>query len=407
MKFCPECGAAVSGGKFCSECGYRLQGEVTPSASAVTPPSAGIGFDLPDLGSFDALGNLANNCVAQDLARQEAEALAPFEVERHQNGKYAILALKDKSEMDIVVPSGVEVIGDGAFEGSDILTVVLPEGLRKIGDRAFADCEDLEEINFPKSLRIIGDEAFAGCANLDVEPPEGVRVGNEAFRGTAPELRREAEELSHREEAQGARERDLDYCYQQGLKYEFGKDGVERNETEAARLYRKAAELGHADSLVRMAMCNYYGQCGMKQNRVESAKWCRKAAGLGYHEGQFFLGVHYYYGDGVEQDKDEAVRLVRKAAEQGNERAQKEMYNWYKENNGAKIDEAEAVAWLHKAAEQGLNSAQNELGNLYCDGKGVERDLDKAEYWLSEAVKGNAYGAERDLEKVKKLKRIR
>ena len=160
---------------------------MTPSASVATPPSAGIGFDLPDLSSLDLLADMADNCLAQDLARQEAEALAAFEVEKHQNGKYAILALKDKSEMTVVVPDSVEAIGPGAFEGSDVMTVTLPEGLLKIGDRAFANCIDLDSINFPRTLRVIGNEAFAGCANLDMEAPEGVRIGEDAFPDTDPD----------------------------------------------------------------------------------------------------------------------------------------------------------------------------------------------------------------------------
>ena len=417
--FCPYCRAQVDDSwAFCPKCGKDLgsvramQTEEPKPVVSETPPLADFGLGMSDLSSFDLLADMADSCLAQDLARQEAEALAAFEVEKHQNGKYAILSLKDKSEMTVVVPDGVEAIGPNAFEGSDVMTVTLPEGLLKIGDRAFANCADLDSINFPRSLRVIGDEAFAGCANLDVEPPERVRLGVDLFKGTAQERRleeaeraRQAEEERARREAQDALEQDAEYCYQQAYNYDFGKNGVERNGAEAVRLYRKAAEFGHARAQYSIGFKYYYGEYGLKKDHTETVKWLVKAVEQGYQEAEFMLGNLYYTGDGVEQDKDEAVRLVRKAAEQGNRRAQKDLYDWYKD--GAKIDRAEAINWLQKAAEQGSNSARCDLGKLYYEGKDVERDLDKAEYWLSEAVKGNAYGAERDLEKVKKLKRIR
>ena len=107
-----------------------------------------------------------------------------FDIKKRQNGSYAVVALKDKSEITVFVPEGVEDIGEGAFEGSDVIEVTLPEGLIKIGKRAFADCESLEKINFPSTLRIISDEAFFGCTNLDVDLPENIKVGADAFKGT-------------------------------------------------------------------------------------------------------------------------------------------------------------------------------------------------------------------------------
>lgn len=107
-----------------------------------------------------------------------------FDIKKRQNGSYAVVALKDKSEMTVFVPEGVEDIGEGAFEGSDVIEVTLPEGLIKIGKRAFADCESLEKINFPSTLRIISDEAFSGCTSLDVDSPENIKVGTDAFKGT-------------------------------------------------------------------------------------------------------------------------------------------------------------------------------------------------------------------------------
>jgi len=125
---------------------------------------------------------------------QELETmLSAFETEQHQNGKYTILKLRNTSELSVVVPEGVEAIGDEAFMGSGILEISLPEGLLKIGDRAFADCADLDTVNFPSTLRVIGKEAFKNCTVLDAEAPLRARVGADAFLGTASDLKKKAE----------------------------------------------------------------------------------------------------------------------------------------------------------------------------------------------------------------------
>ena len=183
---CSNCGnPADSTWFFCPECGKKLNNDPS-SLSVQTQLPAGDAFDFSAAGavSWDMLGGMSGSCVNQTLAQQEADSLSAFEVEKHQNGKYAILSLKDRTEMVITVPACVDAIGPSAFEGSEVMTVTLSEGLLKIGERAFADCPELDTINLPATLRVIGKEAFAGCANLDLEIPESIRVGTDALKGT-------------------------------------------------------------------------------------------------------------------------------------------------------------------------------------------------------------------------------
>ena len=131
----------------------------------------------------------------------DMQALSAFETEQHQNGRYTIVKLKNAFELSVVVPEGVEAIGDEAFRDSGILEITLPEGLLKIGDRAFMGCTDLDTVNFPSTLRVIGKEAFRDCAVLDVEVPARARVGEDAFLGTLRDKKTreqmEAEEAAH------------------------------------------------------------------------------------------------------------------------------------------------------------------------------------------------------------------
>ena len=128
--------------------------------------------------------SVVDSAESEAPKRGAAPESETFDIKKRQNGSYAVVALKDKSEMTVFVPEGVEDIGEGAFEGSDVIEVTLPEGLIKIGKRAFADCESLEKINFPSTLRIISDEAFSGCTSLDVDSPENIKIGADAFKGT-------------------------------------------------------------------------------------------------------------------------------------------------------------------------------------------------------------------------------
>ena len=59
----------------------------------------------------------------------------------------------------------------------------------------------------------------------------------------------------------------------------------------------------------------------VERNNVEAAKWYRRAAEQGCSEAQLMLGVCFMDGDGVEQNIQESKKWFRKAAEQGDETA--------------------------------------------------------------------------------------
>ena len=61
---------------------------------------------------------------------------------------------------------------------------------------------------------------------------------------------------------------------------------------------------------------------GLPKNDVEAAKWNRLAADLGAAEAQAKLGELYFDGKGVPQSDAAAERYFRLAADQGNSNAQ-------------------------------------------------------------------------------------
>ncbi len=57
----------------------------------------------------------------------------------------------------LVIPEGVESIGNGAFEESAIQEISLPSTLKNIDDSAFANIEGLEQVVIPDSVTSIGE----------------------------------------------------------------------------------------------------------------------------------------------------------------------------------------------------------------------------------------------------------
>jgi TPR repeat protein len=163
----------------------------------------------------------------------------------------------------------------------------------------------------------------------------------------------------------------LGFCYQNG-------EGVEQDEAEAVKWYRKAAEQGHSQAQINLGICYDNGQ-GVEEERTEAMKWYRKAAEQGHSEAQFNLGI--CYDNDVEMDVAEAVKWYREAAEQGHSQAQFCLGSAYKFGEGVDKDEAEAVKWYRKAAEQGTRPAIRVLVRRYQRGIGVEKDEAEASRW--------------------------
>jgi hypothetical protein len=100
---------------------------------------------------------------------------------------------------------------------------------------------------------------------------------------------------------------------------------------------------------------------GVTKDDAEAVKWYRKAAEQGHAEAQANLGIMYQHGRGIPKDDAEAVKWYRKAAEQGQALGQNNLGWMYANGQGVTKDDAEAVKWYRKAAEQGHVTAQNNL----------------------------------------------
>jgi uncharacterized protein len=90
---------------------------------------------------------------------------------------------------------------------------------------------------------------------------------------------------------------------------------------------------------------------------AEAARWYRLAAEQGDAHAQFQLGVLLISGRGVAQDDEEAVFWFRRAAEQGDPLAQFNLGTMYYNGQGVAQDHVEACVWINIAAARGIKVA--------------------------------------------------
>jgi len=100
-----------------------------------------------------------------------------------RNGE-CILTNCRTNESKIVVPDGVTVIGENAFQNCTSLeSIKFPYSLTEISYHAFFGCSKLRSITIPNNVKRIGDGAFKGCSSLEsIILPDGLTsIGSEAF----------------------------------------------------------------------------------------------------------------------------------------------------------------------------------------------------------------------------------
>ena len=193
-----------------------------------------------------------------------------------------------------------------------------------------------------------------------------------------------------------------DAQYSLGVMYANGKGGVE-DVAEAARLFRLAADQGHAEAQFSLGVMHEIGKRvedsetakvtaaranltgmyemgkGIPTDLAEAVRLYRLAADQGHAWANFILGNMYHNGMGVANDAVEAARLYRVAADQGLANAQFNLGLMYELGEGMSNDSAKAARLYRLAADQGLPHAQNGLGEMYAKGEGgVPKDFAKA-----------------------------
>jgi TPR repeat protein len=161
-----------------------------------------------------------------------------------------------------------------------------------------------------------------------------------------------------------------------GVMYEFGQ-GVANDDAEAVRLYRLAANQGDEVAQTNLGYMYENGR-GVARNDVEAVRLYRLAVNQGLARAQVNLGFMHENGRGVAKDEVEAVRLYRLAANQGDTTGQANLGFMYESGRGVTRDDVEAIRLYRLAANQGFARAQNNLGVMHEQGRSVTKDFVEA-----------------------------
>jgi hypothetical protein len=150
---------------------------------------------------------------------------------------------------------------------------------------------------------------------------------------------------------------------------------------ELARL-RRHVENEVPEAIARLGDAYCYGRYDLVKSDKKAAKIYRRAAELGNVSAIVNLGVLCETGRGVKRDHNKAVELFRTAADRGDAVAQSNLGAFL--HSEEKFEEAFRYSAL--AADQGYTGGEFKLGFYYATGHGTEVDLGKARYWFERAA---------------------
>jgi TPR repeat protein/ABC-type uncharacterized transport system substrate-binding protein len=181
-----------------------------------------------------------------------------------------------------------------------------------------------------------------------------------------------------------------------GSFYAMGRGGLARNDNEALRLSRLAAEQGDAGGYNNLGFFYATGRGGLPNDDGEAARYYKLAADNGDSWGQYNLGRFHETGrGGLTANDREAARWYKLAADQGHALAEVNLGFFHEIGRGGlPKDDREAVSLYQRAATQGNAAGQNNLGRFYLNGRGglPQSDEEAARYYRLAADQGHVPG---------------
>jgi TPR repeat protein len=202
--------------------------------------------------------------------------------------------------------------------------------------------------------RPVGDKASADIQKLRTAADAGDwkaarTLGYSYMRGTGGVQRDEAEAIKWFRK--GAEKNDAYSMAWLGTAYHCGL-GVEQDDAQAAAWYQKAAAGGNAFAMGQIGVWYMDGSNGLAKNEEQGAKWVRRGAAAADGFSMNGVGMLYLNGlGGLAQNEEEAIKWFRKAAAAGNPNAMSNLATVYEDGIGTKKDESAAQDWQKKAAD--------------------------------------------------------
>jgi TPR repeat protein len=219
-----------------------------------------------------------------------------------------------------------------------------------------------------------------------------------ALAGAAPILVPHAE--AQRVDARPA-ERAISALTEDELWNMDGRDAAERVlQGSSATSLQAAANSGNMRAGWLLGHAHFFGLGGMSRNELEAARWWRIAADGGDPRGQNDFAWMLSNGRGVPQDYAQAARYYRLAANQNHMGAQNDLGLMYEEGLGVPQDSAEAFRLYTAAAENGSGLGFFNLARMYEGGFHVAADHNMALMLYRNAAERGAANAQEQVDRL-------
>lgn len=167
-----------------------------------------------------------------------------------------------------------------------------------------------------------------------------------------------------------------------GICYDMGY-GVEESPVKSFEFQLKSAQMGCPVGMDNVSK-NYYSGIGTDANLEEYKKWVKRAVESGYHAAMVSMAWDYYTGENCEKDITKCRQMFERAIACGSVQAMNNLAILY--SNGD-VDCAEGIEMAFelnkKAAAGGYLPSFYSLAKCYYYGEGTEENDVEAERWYS------------------------
>lgn len=116
------------------------------------------GFDKITKDLTKGLKKIASVTIPENVKSIENEAFKNF-----------------KNLKELTLKNGIENIGEGAFEGTQISSISIPSSIKEIKAKTFKDCWYLKKIDFSNGIERIGENAFEGAGVTTIIFPNSLK----------------------------------------------------------------------------------------------------------------------------------------------------------------------------------------------------------------------------------------
>ncbi|KAJ5371759.1 hypothetical protein N7517_003765 [Penicillium concentricum] len=162
--------------------------------------------------------------------------------------------------------------------------------------------------------------------------------------------------------------------YELGVMHERGfGDDVFPDETYAAQLFTKSAELGHVEACYRLGDAYEHGKLNCPRDPALSIHFYTSAAQNGHPVAMMALCAWYLVGAEpvLEKDENEAYEWAFRAAHLGLAKAQYAVGYFTEMGIGCRRDPLESNVWYVKAADQGDERAKHRIATIRAAAEGT------------------------------------